>query len=212
MKDKQKLLDEVAVKINKELNCPLKDAANNLVFGKGNPNAEILFIGEAPGAKEDEAGIPFVGKAGKDLDKELNKIGLTLEDVYIANILKYRPPKNRDPTPIEIENHTPYLVKQIEIIKPKYVCTLGNFSTKYVLANGDVKLMKKIEGVDSLHGIPKEIEFRGEMITVFPLHHPSSIIYSKDRRKWFSEDFEKLERLLFGKNRTKEIQKSLVCL
>ncbi len=211
MNNKQKLLDEVAEDIIKNLKCPLRDAANNLVFGKGNSNSDILFIGEAPGAKEDLEGFPFVGKAGKDLDKRLNKICLTLDEVYIANILKYRPPKNRDPTPTEMENHTPYLVKQIEIIKPKIICTLGNFSTKFILANGNVKEMKKIAGVDALHGEVQKINFRGIEVNVFPLHHPSSIIYSKDRRKWFEEDFLKLEKYLFGKNRkTQEIQKSLI--
>jgi len=206
----EKKLQEIEEDILKNLKCELKDMAQNLVFGKGNPKADILFIGEAPGAKEDEQGIPFVGKAGKDLDSQLNKIGLSLEDVYIANILKYRPPKNRDPNPDEMLKHTPFLVEQIKVIKPKVICTLGNFSTKFVLANGDVKEMKKVEGVDKLHGKIIEVEFFGEKIKVFPIHHPSSIIYSKDRRKWFGEDFLELERILFGENRVKqEEQKSL---
>lgn len=211
MSSKQELLDKVKIDILNNLKCQLKDEAINLVFGKGNINADILFIGEAPGAKEDEQGIPFVGKAGKDLDKQLNKISLTLDDVYIANILKYRPPKNRDPTFEEMIKHTPYLVEQIKIIKPKVICTLGNFSSKFVLANADIKGMKKIDGVDVLHGEIKEIEFQGLKAKVFPLHHPSSIIYSKDRRKWFEEDFFKLEKYLFGKNRKKqETQKKLL--
>lgn len=210
MENKQELLDKVAQSIIDNLECSLKDAATNLVFGKGNPNSDLLFIAEAPGANEDLEGLPFVGKAGKDLDKHLNKIGLSLENMYIANILKYRPPKNRDPKPEEIENHTPYLVKQIEIIKPKIIVTLGNFSSKFILANGNVKNMKKINGVDELHGKIIKMDFKGTKIKVFPIHHPSSIIYSKDRRKWFEEDFYKLERLLFGKNRNKEIQTKLI--
>lgn len=209
--NKIKALKKIENDILKNLDCQLKDNAKNLVFGKGNPNADILFIGEAPGAKEDEAGIPFVGKAGKDLDKQLNNIGLSLDDIYIANILKYRPPKNRDPTFQEIENHTPYLVDQIRIIKPKIICTLGNFSSKYILSNADLKIMKKMDGVDKLHGKIIEMNFQGEKIKVFPLHHPSSIIYSKDRRKWFFEDFLKLEIILYGRNRVKqENQKTLV--
>lgn len=209
-KTNQELLDEIKQDILKNLKCPLKDAATNLVFGKGNPNADILFIGEAPGANEDLQGLPFVGKAGKDLDKQLNKISLTLDDVYIANILKYRPPKNRDPTFDEMLTHTPYLVEQIKIIQPKIICTLGNFSTKFVLANANVKEMKKIEGVDNLHGKIKEIEFQNLKIKIFPLHHPSSIIYSKDRRRWFEEDFLKLAKLLNLKIKTQETQKKLI--
>ena len=179
-----------------------------MVFGKGNPDAQIMFIGEAPGEKEDLAGIPFVGKAGKDLDKQLNTISLTLDDVYIANILKYRPPKNRNPKPEEMINHTPYLVEQIK----KIICTLGNFATKFILANANIKEMKKIQGVDILHGKTQEITFQNLKIKVFPIHHPSSIIYSKDRRKWFSEDFKTIANILGKKikKEKEEIQKTLI--
>lgn len=191
--------------------CELSKTRTNVVFGKGNLKAEILIIGEAPGEKEDLQGFPFVGKAGHDLDKVLNEINLNIDDVYITNILKCRPPKNRDPKPEEIEKCTPYLVEQIKIIKPKIICTLGNFSTKFILSNGVVKEMKTIPGVDQLHGEIKKINFKGLDVEVFPLHHPSSIIYSKDRRKWFKEDFLKLEKYLFGENRAKkEKQKTLI--
>src|SRR3989338_9626366 len=140
----------------KKAELPLKNGAKNLVFGKGNPKANILFIGEAPGAKEDELGVPFVGQAGKELDKLLGLIGLSLEDVYIANILKYRPPENRNPNMDEIEAHTPFLIKQIKIIKPKIICTLGNFSTKFVLAGFRSEGMNKIEGISNLHGQTRE--------------------------------------------------------
>lgn len=103
----------------------------NIVVGKGNINADILFVGEAAGRNEDEQGIPFVGAAGKNLDKLLASVGLSLEDVYIANILKCRPPENRDPLPDEIRAHAPWLLKQIREIKPKVVCSLGNYATKF---------------------------------------------------------------------------------
>lgn len=127
-------LKKLEQEISKKLNCELKKDAN-LVFGKGNPDAKIMFIGEAPGKKEDEKKEPFVGRAGTELNKCLEHINLTLNDVYIANILKYRPPKNRNPTKQEIIIHAPYLIKQIEIIQPKIICPLGNFATKFVLAN-----------------------------------------------------------------------------
>src|SRR3989338_3722651 len=103
-------LEHIREKIVRELRCPLKDAAHNLVFGKGNPHAQILFIGEAPVEQEDLQGLPFVGAAGKELDKLLHSIGLKLDEVYIANILKYRPPNNRNPNIEEIKSHTPYLI------------------------------------------------------------------------------------------------------
>src|SRR3989344_1546159 len=109
-------------------------ACKNIVVGKGNLNADILFVGEAPGKNEDEQGLPFVGKAGKNLDELLAKVGLSLEDVYIANILKCRPPENRDPLPEEFKAHTPWLLHQIKEIKPKVICSLGNYATKFFLA------------------------------------------------------------------------------
>lgn len=134
----------------------------NIVVGKGNENADILFVGEAPGRKEDEEGFPFVGAAGKNLDKLLEKVGLSLEDVYIANILKCRPPENRDPLPEEIKAHTPWLLKQISDMKPKIVCSLGNYATKFFLAGGVVEDMKKQPGITSLHGKVKNIEIKAK--------------------------------------------------
>ena len=152
--------------------CPLKDSAKNLVFGKGNPDADILFIGEAPGAKEDELGQPFVGSAGKELDKLLGSIGLSLGDVYIANILKYRPPGNRNPGVYEIKRHTPFLLRQISVIKPRVICTLGNYATKFALAGFKVEGMNKVEGISSLHGSPVSV---GDLV-IFPLYHPAAML------------------------------------
>ncbi|MDD9952707.1 MAG: uracil-DNA glycosylase [Candidatus Woesearchaeota archaeon] len=185
-------LDEIERKILDEMQCPLKDAATNLVFGKGNPGADIVFCGEAPGSKEDLQGIPFVGAAGRELDKLLHTIGLTLDDIYIANILKYRPPNNRDPTEEEITRHTPYLIEQILAIKPKMICTLGNFSTKFVLAGFQVEGMKQIPGISQLHGKKQRIKYKEHEFTVIPLYHPAAMLYKPPLRKVQEDDFLKI--------------------
>ncbi|MCA9459309.1 MAG: uracil-DNA glycosylase [Nanoarchaeota archaeon] len=206
---KQKKLNSIKKQIIKELKCPLKDAANNIVFGKGNPNAQILFIGEAPGEKEDLQGIPFVGKAGKQLDKLLNQINLTLDDIYIANILKYRPPKNRDPTLEEIKNHAPYLIKQIKTIEPKIIATLGNYSTKFVLSNFKPEKMKKIPGIKELHGKKTKIKLGKNKFTVVPIYHPSAIVYRPSLKEDFENDFKIMAKIIGNKFNKPEEQKSL---
>src|SRR3989344_3619668 len=173
---------------------PLHEIAKNLVFGKGNSNAEIVFVGEAAGRQEDEQGLPFVGVAGKNLDKLLNKVGLSLNEVYIANILKYRPPENRNPLLEEIKAHTPYLVKQIEIIKPKVICSLGNYATKFFLSNGIVDDMDKQEGITKVHGKVKNIEFNGLKIKLIPLFHPAAIIYNRSLITEWEKDMEIVKR------------------
>jgi uracil-DNA glycosylase len=194
--NKIKELESVKNKILNEMQCPLKDAAKNLVFGKGNPDASIMFIGEAPGAQEDEQGIPFVGSAGKELDKLLRSINLTLDDVYIANILKYRPPENRDPAIDEIYRHTPYLIEQIKIIKPKIICTLGNYSTKFVLAQFNIPNMKKISGITTLHGQPNNLNIEGMDFMVIPLYHPAAMLYNPKLRPILGQDFLEMGKIL----------------
>jgi len=189
-------LEQIKQKILSNMKCPLKDAATNLVFGKGNPNAKIMFIGEAPGQKEDEQGIPFVGAAGRELDKLLNSINLKLDDIYIANILKYRPPNNRDPTTEEIERHTPYLIEQIKVIKPTIIATLGNYSTKFVLASFKVEDMKKIGGITSLHGKKINMNIQGETFIVVPLYHPAAMLYKPALRKVLEEDFQVMQKII----------------
>jgi DNA polymerase len=189
-------LNKIRAKILKHMQCPLKDAATNLVFGKGNPEASLMFIGEAPGAKEDQQGIPFVGAAGRELDKLLQSIGLTLNDVYIANILKYRPPDNRDPRPDEIQRHTPYLIEQIQAIKPKVIATLGNFSTKFVLGNFTTEGMAAIKGITQLHGRPTQQSLEGTSFTVIPLFHPAAMLYKPPLRKTLEEDFKVIQQYL----------------
>jgi len=188
-------LESIREKILKE-NLPLRDTAKNLVFGKGNPDAKIMFIGEAPGEKEDEEGIPFVGSAGKELDKLLNSIGLNINDVYIANILKYRPPENRNPNVIEIETHTPYLIEQINVIKPKIIITLGNYSTKFVLSSFNTSNMKNIPGITSLHGKQNNLMINGMNFIVIPLFHPAAMLYNPSLRKTLENDFIEIKRIL----------------
>lgn len=190
------LLDSLKQKIIDELNCSLKDSATNIVFGKGNPDADIVFIGEAPGEKEDLQGIPFVGRAGKELDKLLNQIGLTLDDVYICNILKYRPPKNRDPSVDEIKSHTPYLIEQLKIIKPKIIATLGNYSTKFVLGGFSPNNMKSVKGISVLHGTKHQVSLDDISITVVPIYHPAAMLYNPRLRESFTHDFLVMANIL----------------
>ena len=216
---KREELEKIKQKILSDMQCPLKDAATNLVFGKGNPDAPILFIGEAPGEKEDLQGIPFVGRAGKELDELLQLIGLTLEKVYIANILKYRPPNNRDPAVDEIRRHTPYLIDQIKVIQPAIIATLGNFSTKFVLSGFDVEGMKKVGGISFLHGKIIEKEVDGVKYVVVPLYHPAAMLYNPVLRDDLKKDFLAMGRYLEEKfpgqykipdvKETKESQKTL---
>jgi len=167
----------------------------NIVFGRGNLKADILFVGEAPGKNEDEQGLPFVGAAGKNLDKMLNEVGLDMDEIYITNILKCRPPKNRNPASEEILAHAPYLIKQINEISPKVVCTLGNYSTKFFLALGDVKKMKKIEGITELHGKVVDMDFFGLKIKLIPLFHPAAIIYNRKLLPLWYEDMEIVKKI-----------------
>ena len=160
----------------------------NVVVGKGNVEADILFVGEAPGRKEDEIGEPFVGAAGKNLDKLLASVGLGMDDIYVANILKCRPPENRDPLPEEIAAHTPWLLKQIRDMKPKVVCSLGNYATKFFLALGDVDNMKAQPGITQVHGEAREIEIEGVSRKLIPLFHPAAIIYNRNRLTPLWED------------------------
>ncbi|MBR9700485.1 uracil-DNA glycosylase [Candidatus Woesearchaeota archaeon] len=203
MSNKEKLLELLAR--TKAADLPLKESATNLVFGKGNPEAEILFIGEAPGKNEDLKGIPFVGAAGKELDKLLNGIGLTIDDVYIANILKYRPPNNRDPNEDEIKAHTPYLVEQIKTIKPKVICTLGNFSTKFVLAGFKVDGMKNIPGITGLHGKPRHMTVSDFSFTVIPLYHPAAMLYKRALAETMEKDFKIVKKHIGGTNKKRTL-------
>ncbi len=189
MSNKERLLEELK-KETFDADLPLKKDATNLVFGKGKADAPILFVGEAPGRNEDLQGLPFVGAAGKNLDKLLHDVGLSLNDVYIANILKYRPPKNRIPLSSEIKTHAYYLIKQIKVIRPNVICSLGNYATKFFLAGMDADKMDEQEGITKLHGKVKEIEFDGMKIRLIPLFHPAAIIYNRNLSAEWEKDLE----------------------
>jgi DNA polymerase len=193
MEDKVQLMRKVEEEC-RSASLPLKEMATNLVFGKGSPNASILFVGEAAGRNEDLQGFPFVGAAGKNLDKLLNSVGLKLDDVYIANILKYRPPENRSPSPDEIKAHTPFLIKQIKVIEPKVVCSLGNYATKFFLSNGVVEEMDKQPGITSIHGKVREMDFLGLKIRLIPLFHPAAIIYNRKLIDDWNADMEVVKK------------------
>ena len=188
--DNKTELQKVEKEASEDRSLLLRETAKNLVFGKGNPNAKIMFVGEAPGRQEDEQGFPFVGIAGKNLDKLLGKVGLSLEGVYIANILKYRPPENRNPNSEEIKTHIPYLLKQISIIKPEVVCSLGNYATKFFLSEGNVDLMDKQPGITSIHGKAKVVKIQDVRFKLIPLFHPAAIIYKRDLAPLWEKDME----------------------
>jgi DNA polymerase len=165
-------------------------ACTNVVVGKGNLKAKILFVGEAPGRNEDEQGLPFVGAAGKNLDALLAEVGLSLDDIYVTNILKCRPPENRDPLPEEVKAHTPWLIEQIKEMKPKVVCSLGNHATKFFLSGGGVEKMDDQPGITSVHGKPRIINFEGLSINLIPLFHPAAIIYNRGLIPLWKADME----------------------
>jgi uracil-DNA glycosylase family 4 len=168
----------------------------NIVIGKGNPKADIFFIGEAPGKNEDLQGEPFVGKAGKLLDDLLEKVGLTLNEIYVANILKCRPPENRNPSEGEIEKHTPWLLEQIKEGKPKVVCSLGNYATKFFLSEGKVAEMKNQPGITEIHGKIREIEIDGLKMTLIPLFHPAALIYNRSLLGEWEKDMEIVKKVV----------------
>ena len=168
--------------------CPLVDSRTKLVFGSGNADADLMFVGEAPGVSEDKQGKPFVGRAGKLLDTLLQEIGLEREDAFIANVLKCRPPNNRDPLPEEIEECRPWLFRQIELIEPTVVCTLGNFSTK--LLSGSQ------QGITKVHGRPQVRELGERTVALYPIFHPAAALRSEAMLETLREDFARLPALL----------------
>jgi DNA polymerase len=168
--------------------CPLHEDRTRAVFGNGNANAELMFIGEAPGAEEDRQGLPFVGRAGQLLDQLLGGIGLSREDVFVANILKSRPPGNRDPQPEEIEACWPYLERQIQLIEPRVIATLGNFSTK--------KITGSQTGITRVRGTPQVHAIAGRTVFVFPLLHPAAALRTPSLVETLREDFAKIRGLL----------------
>jgi uracil-DNA glycosylase family 4 len=169
--------------------CPqLASTRMTVVFGSGNANADLMLVGEAPGANEDKQGVPFVGQAGRLLEQLLGEIGLTRQDVFIANLLKCRPPGNRDPLPQEIESCQGYLYRQLDLIEPLVVCTLGNFSTK--LLRGDPL------GITRLHGRSEVRRIGPRTVRLYPLFHPAAALYTPSMLATLREDFSRIPELL----------------
>lgn len=177
-------LDELRVQVESCRRCPLCDGRTQTVFGVGNPHARVMFIGEAPGKNEDLQGEPFVGAAGHYLNELLGCAGLRREDVFIANVLKCRPPGNRDPRPEEIQTCTPFLREQTRTIDPEVLVTLGKFSTQFVL--------KTQVGITRLHG---RVQRAGKFL-VFPIFHPAAALYDGAKREALENDFVTLGQLL----------------
>jgi uracil-DNA glycosylase len=168
--------------------CRLAQGRTQVVFGTGSPSADLMFVGEAPGFHEDRQGLPFVGQAGKLLERLLAGIGLTRGDVYIANVLKCRPPGNRDPQPDEIEACESHLFRQIELIRPIVVATLGNFATKL--------LSGRPTGITRVHGQEQETTIGGRRVLLYPLYHPAAALYTHAMLKVLESDFARLPELL----------------
>lgn len=188
MLNKRAQLEQIAADIVNNNVCPdLAMQANRLVMGEGSADANIMFIGEAPGKKEDETGRPFVGAAGKFLDEMLTSAGMRREDVFITSILKYRPPNNRDPKPEEKAEFLPYLLRQIDVIQPKIIAPLGRHGMEFFLPG--VK-------IGQIHGQPQKMTLEGRELTIMPLFHPAAALYNGRLRQTLIDDFLKVPELI----------------
>jgi len=185
--NKQKKLDEIAGRVKKCTRCSLYKDANNPVPGEGSPEAGIMFIGEGPGYHEDRLGRPFVGQAGKLLDQLLQLIKVERKDVFIGNMVKHRPPGNRDPLPTEIEACRPFLDEQVKIIDPKIIVTLGRFSMNKFLPG---------EYISKIHGQARFVSLAGKKRIVMPMYHPAAALRNGRIMVEIKEDFKKLPRFL----------------
>jgi uracil-DNA glycosylase len=187
--ERREALKEVYAQAQRCTRCAeLAATRKTVVFGSGNADADLMFVGEAPGASEDEQGVPFVGQAGKLLEKLLGEIGLQRADVFIANTLKCRPPGNRDPQPAEIDNCKGYLYSQVELIQPTVICTLGNFATKL--------LRDDPTGITRLHGQPEAMTLGRRAVRLYPIFHPAAALYTPRMLETLRADFARLPELL----------------
>ncbi len=181
-------LDALRREVEQSPCCQLFGTRTRLVFGEGDAGADLMFVGEAPGYHEDQQGRPFVGAAGKLLEELLGSIGLRRDEVYIANVLKCRPPNNRDPLPAEVAACEPYLWKQIEIIAPRVVCSLGNHATKL--------LSGKPLGITKVHGRPQAVRIGQRMVHLYPIFHPAAALYTPAMLTTLRQDFQRLPEVL----------------
>lgn len=168
--------------------CALSEGRTTVVLGSGNTDADVMFVGEAPGYHEDQQGVPFVGQAGKLLGRLLEGIGLSREDVFIANVLKCRPPDNRDPRPEEIASCEPHLFRQVGLIRPHVVCTLGNFATRLLSGRPD--------GITRVHGCELPLTLAGRPLLLYPLFHPAAALYARATLGTLEEDFARIPELV----------------
>jgi DNA polymerase len=185
--NKSEELEKLREKMKADKALPLRDGTTNLVFGEGNEDAKIMFIGEGPGYWEDRKGLPFVGNAGAFLNQLLTSIKLPREDVFITNVVHFRPPGNRDPLPSELEAFKPYLDKMIEIIDPEVMVTLGRFS-----------MAKFLPGVtiSRIHGKPRKVDWKKKVLIVIPMYHPAAGLRNPDIKKALFDDFKKIPEVL----------------
>lgn len=186
-------LEDVKKEVLNCKKCQLYKNRTNPVFGEGNPKAKIMFVGEAPGFNEDREGRPFCGQAGKILDGLLESVGIKREEVFITNVLKCRPPNNREPKIEEIRACTPYLERQIKIIRPKVICTLGNYSTAYIFEKYGLK--DRLQGISKIHGKVFESKTLFESIKIIPFYHPAVATYNPNMKEILKKDFQILKNL-----------------
>lgn len=192
-------LDDIAIEVLSCKKCQLSKLRLNPVPGEGNPNAEIMFIGEAPGAKEDMIGKPFVGAAGKLLDTMINEVlGIRRKDVFITNVVKCRPPNNRDPLPEEIRTCSTYLISQIREIKPRVIVTLGRHSTSFIFSSSGISFAN----ITSVRGKFHQVKFYELKIKVFPTYHPAAALYNPSLREIIRQDFLKIKEEINSKTFT----------
>jgi uracil-DNA glycosylase family 4 len=195
-KDKALNLQKLRDKISEIKNCKLKENASNLVFSDGNPNSKVMIIGEGPGANEDKEGFPFVGRAGQLLDKMLHAINLNRKNVYITNVVNYRPPENRKPTEKEVERYLPFLKKHIEIIKPKIILLLGSTAMNAILKNADV--------ISKMRGKWHEIEINNLKIYSIISFHPAYLLRQPDQKKFSWIDLKMIREKLKNFEKSKK--------
>ena len=168
--------------------CPLHETRTRAVFGNGNADADLMFVGEAPGMHEDQQGLPFVGRAGQLLDELLREVGLSRDEAFVCNVLKSRPPGNRDPQPEEILACRPYLDRQVELIEPRVICTLGNFATKL--------LTRSQRGITQVRGVPQDHQIGGRAVRIYPILHPAAALRTPKVKEQLRGDFARLPELL----------------
>jgi uracil-DNA glycosylase len=186
--ERREQLVELYKEVQRCEKCPLHETRTKVVFGAGNADADLMFVGEAPGAEEDRQGLPFVGRAGQLLNQLLEEIGLSREEVFIANVLKNRPPGNRDPLPLEIQACEPWLWRQVALIEPRVVCTLGNFSTKLLTGSPT--------GITKVRGTPQVHELGGRTVYLLPLFHPAAALRTPAVKETLRADFATIPELL----------------